>query len=116
MPDGVVAVPVDPANGLLASAGATNAKNEVFVTGTQPTGVSGGGSGTQVASWDAPADAGGAAAAPASENRARPRRPVVAQQRPKESETPAAPQAAPVEEKKGVFGRIGEGFRRRGGN
>ena len=116
MPDGVVAVPVDPANGLLASAGATNAKNEVFVTGTQPTGVSGGGSGTQVASWDAPADTGGAAAAPAAENRARPRRPVVAQQRPKESETPAAPQAAPVEEKKGVFGRIGEWFRRRGGN
>jgi hypothetical protein len=116
MPDGVVAVPVDPANGLLASAGAPNAKNEVFVTGTQPTGVSGGGSGTQVASWDAPVESGTAAATAPAESRVRARRPVMAQQRPKDNDAPAAPQAAPVEEKKGVFGRIGEWFKRRGGN
>lgn len=110
MPDGVVAVPIDPANGLLASAGNSAAKSEVFVTGTQPTGVSGGGSGTQVASWDAPADA--AEGTKTAEVRARPRRPAAAPPPP----TPAPVAQPPAEEKKGMFGRIGDWFRRRGGN
>ncbi len=115
MPDGVVAVPIDPANGLLASAGAANARSEVFVTGTQPTGVSnaGGGSGTQVASWDAPAEAA-PASTQAPDSRARPRRPVVAQQQPGAAEPPPAAPAQGAE--KGVFGKIGDWFRRRGGN
>ena len=117
MPDGVVTVPIDPANGLLASAGNSNARSEVFVTGTQPTAVSGsgGGSGTQVASWDAPAEtpAGGS---PTQDGRAKPRRPVAVQQQPSGGDSrSSAPQPA-ADEKKGVFGRMGEWFRRRGGN
>jgi penicillin-binding protein 1B len=117
MPDGVVAVPIDPANGLLASAENTAARNEVFVTGTQPTGVSnsGGGSGTQVASWDAPAEAATSAASN-GEGRARPRRPAVVQQ-PASVGDPERPQPQPAaDDRKGVFGRIGEWFRRRGTN
>ena len=117
MPDGIVAVPIDPANGLLASAGTANARNEVFVTGTQPTGVSNsaGGSGTQVASWDAPAESS-ASPSPSPEGSARQRRPVAVQQRPAEGESrDAAPQPA-ADDKKGVFGRMGDWFKRRGGN
>ncbi|MBI2684985.1 MAG: PBP1A family penicillin-binding protein [Acidobacteria bacterium] len=118
MPDGVVAVPIDPANGLLAAAGYANSKSEVFVTGTQPTGVSssGGGSGTQVASWETPAEAPSAAAAGGSgENRARPRRPAVAQQ-PPNGEAQPAPAQPSADERKGVFGRIGDWFKRRNSN
>ena len=39
-PDGVVSVEVDPATGLLSQSGSSTARSEVFVTGTQPTGVS----------------------------------------------------------------------------
>jgi len=115
MPDGVVAVPIDPANGLLASAGSANARNEVFVTGTQPTGVSssGGGSGTQVANWDAPSETG-AVSSPSRGGQIRQRRPVAVQEQSPADSRAAAPQPAP-EEKKGVFGRMGEWFRRRGG-
>lgn len=115
MPDGVVAVPIDPANGLLASAGNSNSRNEVFVTGTQPTGVSsaGGDSGTQVASWDAPSDGVVNPSRP-QEAKVRQRRPVAARQ-PVADGDPSAPAAAPAaEERKGMFGRIGEWFRRRG--
>jgi penicillin-binding protein 1B len=117
MPDGVVAVPIDPSNGLLASAGNQGAKSEVFVTGTQPTGVSsvGGGSSTQVASWDAPADAAAPAPTATAENRARPRRPVAVQQ-PAVGDPPASAPAQPAKEEKGMFGRIGDWFKRRGGN
>lgn len=117
MPDGVVAVPIDPANGLLASAGSPNTRNEVYVTGTQPTGVSsnGGGSGTQVGSWDAPAET---ASAPSNsgDNRYRQRRAVAVQPAPPNGEPRAAAPQPAGEEKKGVFGRMGEWFRRRGGN
>jgi len=117
MPDGVVAVPIDPSNGLLASAGNQGAKNEVFVTGTQPTGVSSvaGGSSTQVASWDAPADAAAPAPTATAENRARPRRPVAVQQ-PVVGDPPASAPAQPAKDEKGMFGRIGDWFKRRGGN
>lgn len=110
MPDGVVSVPIDPANNLLASAGTPNARTEVYVTGSQPTSVSSlhGGSETQIASWDAPEQP--AAAAASEPVRVRPRRPVVAQKQP--DPEPAAAQPA-SEEKKGVFGRIGEWFRRK---
>ncbi|MFN0102246.1 MAG: transglycosylase domain-containing protein [Bryobacteraceae bacterium] len=116
MPDGIVAVPIDPANGLLALAGNSNARNEVFITGTQPTGVSnsGGGSGTQVASWDAPADSA-ASPAPASEGRARVRRPVDGQQQ-AAGETSSSAKQPSEDERKGVFGKIGEWFRRRSAN
>jgi penicillin-binding protein 1B len=117
MPDGVVAVPIDPANGLLSSAGSANSRNEVYVTGTQPTGVSsnGGGSGTQVGSWDAPTET---ASAPANsgDNRYRPRRVVAVQPPTTNGESRAAAPQPAADEKKGVFGRMGEWFRRRGGN
>jgi len=117
MPDGIVAVPIDPANGLLASAGSANSRNEVFVTGTQPTGVSntGGGSGTQVASWDAPVESASSASV-SPEGRARQRRPVAVEQRRAEGESRAAAPQPAADEKKGVFGRMGDWFRRRGGN
>jgi penicillin-binding protein 1B len=117
MPDGVVSVTVDPANGLLASAGSANARSEVYVTGTQPTGVSGGmGGGTQVASWDAP-DESPAQESTSSESRVRVRRPTVAAI-PAASDSGRPAVAAPpvTEEKKGMFGRIGDWFKRRGGN
>ena len=117
MPDGIVAVPIDPANGLLASAGTANARNEVFVTGTQPTSVSnsGGGSGTQVASWDAPVESAASSSA-SPEGRVRQRRPVAIEQRPAEGESRAAAPQPAADEKKGVFGRMGDWFKRRGGN
>jgi penicillin-binding protein 1B len=112
MPDGVVAVPIDPANNLLASAGTPNARTEVYVTGSQPTSVSSlhGGSETQVASWDAPEPAAQQQVSAAEPVRARPRRPVMAQKQP-DAEAAAAPAAA--EEKKGMFGRISDWFRRK---
>jgi len=113
MPDGVVSVPIDPANGLLAPAGAANAKNEVFVTGTQPTGVSG--TGTQVASWEAPEEPA-PASTQSAEIRIRPRRPTVVQPAEGgEAPRPAAQQPA-ADDKKGMFGKIGEWFRRKNGN
>jgi penicillin-binding protein 1B len=117
MPDGIVAVPIDPANGLLASAGTSNARNEVFVTGTQPTAVSnaGGGSGTQVASWDAPAESS-ATASPSVEGSSQPRRPIAVQQHSGAGDPPAPGSQPSAEDKKGVFGRMGDWFRRRGGN
>ena len=113
-----VAVPIDPANGLLASAGQTTAKSEVFITGTQPTGVSGGlgGGGTQVASWDAPAETPAATGGvQTSDSRVRSRRPVVAQEVPRGEQRPA-PVPPASDEKKGVFGRIGDWFKRRNAN
>ncbi len=118
MPDGVVAVPIDPVNGLLASSGTANARSEVFVTGTQPTGVSnsGGGSGTQVASWDAPADAAAPAGATSEGRAGRHRRSGAAQQAPAEGEPRDQAPTPTGDGQRGVFGRIGDWFRRRGGN
>jgi penicillin-binding protein 1B len=117
MPDGVVSVTVDPANGLLASAGSPNARSEVYVTGTQPTGVSGGmGGGTQVASWDAPDDAPPQETV-AAESRVRVRRSSgVAVPAAAESGRPAVAAPPAADDKKGMFGRIGDWFKRRGGN
>ncbi|HEU0123902.1 MAG TPA: PBP1A family penicillin-binding protein [Bryobacteraceae bacterium] len=117
MPDGVVAVPIDPANGLLASAGMSNAKTEVFVTGTQPTAVSmaGGGTGTQVASWAAPEETPAPNAPATAENRARQRRPIETQPVEPGEARRNAPPAGP-DDKKGVFGRIGDWFKRRNTN
>ncbi|MBM3788515.1 MAG: penicillin-binding protein 1A, partial [Acidobacteria bacterium] len=108
MPDGVVSVQIDPSSGLLSAAGAATARSEVYITGTQPTGVHGGGSATQVASWDAPETP----AAPSSGEPRRPRRPVVARQQPPPQDSPK-PLSQPVaEEKKGMFGRFGDWFKR----
>jgi penicillin-binding protein 1B len=117
MPEGIVAVPIDPANGLLASAGTSNPRNEVYVTGTQPTAVSGngGGPGTQVASWDAPADVP-VPPSTSGDERTRPRRAAAAEQMPPLADPRAAGQQSGTDEKKGVFGRMGDWFRRRGGN
>lgn len=117
MPDGVVAVPIDPANGLLALAGSPNAKSEVFITGTQPTGVSNaaGGGGTQVSSWDAPEDTS-ASQTSVSAVRVHPRRPMVAQEQPPGGSTPAAGAPRDADERKGVFGKISDWFKRRGTN
>jgi hypothetical protein len=84
----------------------------VYVTGSQPTSVSSlhGGSETQVASWDAPEPAAQQQVSAAEPVRARPRRPVMAQKQP-DAEAAAAPAAA--EEKKGMFGRISDWFRRK---
>jgi penicillin-binding protein 1B len=112
VPDGIVTVPIDPDNGLLAASGMPNARSEVFVTGTQPTSVSG--SGTQVSSWDAPEQPSAAEVAVDAPNR--PRRPGANRPIP-----PAAPQHEPRRDAegdrdKGMFGRIGDWFRRRSGN
>jgi penicillin-binding protein 1B len=54
-PDGVVTVEIDPVSGKLASPACAQHRTEVFVAGTQPLDVCGGGSGgTQIATWDAP--------------------------------------------------------------
>ncbi|MBM3758255.1 MAG: PBP1A family penicillin-binding protein [Acidobacteria bacterium] len=118
MPDGVVSVDVDPSSGLLSQSGSSTGRSEVFVTGTQPTGVSGGRGATQVASWDAPAERTAqtetaSAKQSAEPVKTRPRRPVVARQEPPPDE---APKPAAAEEKKGMFGRIGDWFKRSGGN
>lgn len=64
-PDGVLTVEIDPATGLLATAGCPNHRAEVFIAGTQPIDVckqhGGGAAANQIATWDAapaPAAAG----------------------------------------------------------
>jgi penicillin-binding protein 1B len=55
-PDGVVTAEIDPTTGLLATSGCPRRLTEVFISGTQPVDVCkqhGGGSATQVATWDA---------------------------------------------------------------
>jgi penicillin-binding protein 1B len=63
-PDGVLTVEIDPATGLLATAGCPNHRAEVFIAGTQPIDVckqhGGGAAANQIATWDAaPAPAAG---------------------------------------------------------
>lgn len=101
MPEGIVAVDVDPENGLLASGATPNARREYFIAGTQPLNVSPTGGGeTHVASWDddpAPKQQGKAS------RRALPPADIPADS----SQQPGKPK-----EKKGFFGRIGEMFKK----
>jgi len=111
-PEGVVAVEVDPASGKLASASCgPNKRAEYFLAGTQPLETCGGGSVTQVASWNAEPPSA-AASEDADKPAAAPRRvasrrvdsvPVTSIE--PEKQTPAD------KPKRGFFGRILEVFK-----
>jgi len=104
-PDGVVSVEVDPASGKLAGGGcASAARTEVFLAGTQPVELCGGGGGTQVASWEPPL----APKEPSSPAARGPRQ--VASIRITPPAAPAPP-PEPPKEKRGFFGRIRDIFR-----
>ncbi len=130
-PDGVVTAEIDPTTGLLATSGCSKRVTEVFIAGTQPVDVCklhGGGSATQVATWDAapapppsqekPEDlAGGAtpplsaeapvpapAVTPVQKREVRQARSIPVTPAPQPSRTPPQP-AAPAQQK-GVMDRI----------
>ena len=100
-PDGVLAVEIDPATGLLAGPGCmAGARTEVFIAGTEPLRSCAGG-GTRVASWELPeqpAQAPSAARVP----RGAELRPAAAVPPPAPAPKPAPPPPA----KKGFFSRI----------
>jgi penicillin-binding protein 1B len=58
-PDGIVSAEIDPDSGQLATSACPTYRAEVFIAGTQPVELCHlhGGAGTQVASWDTPAQA-----------------------------------------------------------
>ena len=93
-PDGVVTVEVDTSTGLLATAGCQKyRRNEVFIAGTQPVDVCklhGGGSATQIATWDA-----APAPPPAAD---KPEDPTAAPQSDSQAAAPP-PVAAPVQKR-----------------
>lgn len=118
-PDGIVSVDIDPLTGQLATAGCSNPRAEVFISGTQPVELCSlhGGSGTQVAGWEttpapppvpvrqeegfeAPADGGSGTVRAAT-------MPAAA---PGSLETRPAKPAQP-EKKKGFFGKLKDIFR-----
>ena len=130
-PDGVVTAEIDPTTGLLATSGCSKRVTEVFIAGTQPVDVCklhGGGSATQVATWDAapappqpverPEELAGAAApppaaeapvpgpavAPVQKREVRQARSIPVTPTPQPARTPPQPTAAP--QQKGVMDRI----------
>jgi penicillin-binding protein 1B len=115
-PEGIVAAEIDPASGQIATNACPQVATDYFISGTQPieTCHLHGGGATQVASWeDAPQPA-----APAVSARTEARPEQRAAQRPA-ARTPqsfpitpsAAPQPAPPQPKKGIWGRIRDIFR-----
>ena len=62
-PEGIVSADIDPESGQLATSACPTYRPEVFIAGTQPVELCHlhGGGGTQVASWDTPAQSGTAA-------------------------------------------------------
>jgi penicillin-binding protein 1B len=118
VPDGIVSVDIDPLSGQLAAGSCPTAREEVFISGTQPVELchlhSTGG--TQIAGWEtAPAPL-----RPASAQSGRPRassepspRPVISSPAPPvaiQISPPPAPEPK-AKEKRGFFGRIRDIFR-----
>ncbi len=124
VPDGIVSLSVDPQTGMPATAACPDRKLEVFIAGSEPTGVCplhrGKGDQTIVSGWDTPAVIGANAEIPGGAGeRPVPGAATASRQVSRNSPPPAIPYKDPVmaqdpaqpPKKKGFFGRLKDVFK-----